>query len=428
MKPEGIKIAVIGGASAYTPELIDGLIRSRSRLPLASLTLMDIYGERLKVVGGMAQRMFDHANYPLTVELTTDRAHALQGADFVVCQIRVGGMTARLNDETIPPRYGVIGQETVGPGGITSALRTIPVMLEIARDVERICPDAWFLNFTNPSGVITETLLTQTRVKAIGLCNIPTDMHLGIAELCFAPFDAVQIDYFGINHLSWIRDVHVNGVSKMDTVLETYIELMNQDDDPLFDARLLETIGMIPSYYLSYYYNRNRMLNEQLHGGKSRAERVFEIEQALLSLYADQATVEKPALLAERGGRHYSTVAVNLIAAIAENSGEQQILNVANGPTFSNFTPDSVIEVACKVDAQGAHPLPAAPIPAHVIGLMQTVKSSEKLTIEAAITGDQQTTLRALMTNPLVPSLAVARSLYAALLAENIDYLPQFEL
>lgn len=428
MTRDGVKIAVIGGASSYTPELIDGFISHRARIPITNLTLMDVYSERLKIVGGMAQRMLRHAAYPLDVTLTSDRAEALEGADFVITQIRVGGMSARLLDETVPPRYGVVGQETVGPGGIASALRTIPVMLDIAYDVSRICPDAWFINFTNPSGLITETLLKHTSVNAIGLCNIPTDMQAGIAKMCQANYDDVALDYIGINHLSWIRDVRIRDTWRMDEVLRTYINLMSQDSDPLFDAELLETLGMIPSYYLAFYYNHPRMLTEQLQGLQLRAERVMEIERDLLRLYADPKTVEKPTLLTERGGSRYSTVATRLIAAIVEDSGETQILNVPNNGTFANLDSDAVIEVPCRVDAKGAHPLPTTPIPLHVLGLVETVKASEQLAIEAAISGDQPTALRALMTNPLVPSFAVARSLLAALLAENVDYLPQFAL
>jgi 6-phospho-beta-glucosidase len=253
-------------------------------------------------------------------------------------------------------------------------------------------------------------------------------MHLGIARICEEKFEDVTLDYIGINHLSWIRDVFVCGGSRMDGVLNAYIQLMSQDANPLFDDGLLETLGMIPSYYLAFYYHHPRMLTEQLHGLQSRAERVMDIEQQLLRLYADPKTVEKPALLTERGGTHYSLVAIQLIAAIIENSGETQSLNVANGGTFTNLAPEAVIEVPCRVDARGAHPLPAAPIPLHVRGLLETVKASEQLTIEAAIMGDQRIALRALMTNPLVPSFTVARSLLAALLAENVDYLPQFAL
>jgi len=426
MTSNGLKITVIGGASSYTPELVDGFIRSG--LPLTNLTLMDIYPERLKIIGAMTERMFQHAGHPVDLQLTSRRAEALEGAHFVIAQIRVGGMAARPLDETVPPRYGVIGQETVGPGGIASALRTIPVMLDIAADMERLCPDAWLINFTNPSGMVTEALLGQTTIKTIGLCNIPTDMQHGIARICRVPFEDVTLDYFGLNHLTWIRDVLVDGTSRMAEVLQAYIDLAAQDSDPLFDPRLLETLGMMPSYYLVFYYNHRRMLTEQIQGMQTRAERVMEIEQELLRLYADPKTVEKPALLSQRGGTNYSTAALRLISAIVEDSGETQIVNIANGGTFDNLGTQAVIEVPCRIDAQGAHPLPAASLPLHIVGLMEAVKASEQLTIEAAITGDERTALRALMTNPLVPSFSAARSLLAALLAEHSDYLPRFEL
>ncbi len=425
-KRNGVKIVVIGGGSLYSAELIDGLIRNSELMPITNLTLVDIYSERLRIVGEMAQRMLDHAHYPLELVLTSDRSEALEGADFVISQIRVGGMSARLLDESVPPRYGVIGQETVGPGGIACALRTVPVMMQIADDITRICPDAWLLNFTNPAGVVTEALLKYSRIKTIGLCNIPTELRIGIAQICGVDFDDVELDYFGLNHLGWIRDVIVKGKSCMEEVLNTYISLSNEEPDPLFDARLLEMLEMIPTYYVSFYYNHPRMLADQLQGMKSRAERVMEIEQELLKLYADPATVEKPALLAERGGRHYSTVAIRLMAAIYNNSGETQILDVPNQGTFTNLPPTAIIEVPCRVDSQGAHPLPAAPMPGYVSGLVAAVKASEQLTVDAALTGDERSALRALAAHPLVPSFAVARSLLAALLAENIDYLPQF--
>lgn len=426
MRTNGLKITVIGGGSSYTPELMDGLISHRERIPLAELVLMDTYAERLTVVGQLTQRMFDHAGYPVHVTLTTDRAAALNGADIVIAQIRVGGMATRLIDESVPPRYGVIGQETVGPGGIANALRTIPVMLDIAHDMQRLCPDALLINFTNPSGMITETLLRLTPIKVIGLCNIPIDMQFEIARTLHVPFEAVAIDYFGINHLSWIRNVYVNGQACMPEVVRAYISQVAREDSPLFSPDLIETLGMLPSYYLSFYYNHPRMLNEQLQGPQTRAERVMEIEHDLFQIYASPNLVEKPALLSERGGRNYSLAAARLISAVLENSGEVQIVSVANNGTFPNMPPEAAIEVPCQIDATGAHPLPAAPVPVAVRGLLEAVKTSEQLAIEAALTGDERTALLALLANPLVPSFGVARSLLAALLAEHADYLPQF--
>ncbi len=423
-----VKLVVIGGASSYTPELIEGLIQLRDLIDLKELTLMDTRYDRLQVMGGMVKRMFKHARYPVEVTLTSNRQEALVGANFVITQIRVGGMSTRLLDETIPPRYGVIGQETVGPGGFVNALRTIPVMLDIAKDIETICPDAWLINFTNPSGMVTEAVLKYSNIKTIGLCNIPTHLKHTIADQQNVSPDSVELDYFGTNHLSWVRDVTIDGVSQMDTVLSRYIDFIISDDNPLFSRDLIQTLGMIPSYYLSYYYNHSRMLAEQIQGPQTRAERVMEIEDDLFHLYSDESIVEKPDLLGERGGRYYSVAAIQLIAAICNDTNAVHILNVRNQDTFTCLPAETVIEVPCVVNASGATPLPINPIPLQAFGLMTAVKTSEQLTIKAAVSGDQQIALQALMNHPLVPSFEVAQSLLAVLLAENSDYLPQFEL
>lgn len=425
---KNIKLVVIGGASSYTPELIEGLIQQRDQIDLRELTLVDTRYDRLQMMGGMVQRMFDHADYRVEIELSSNRKEALIDADFVITQIRVGGMSARLLDETIPPRYGVIGQETVGPGGFANALRTIPVMLDIAQDIEAICPDAWLINFANPSGVVTEAILKYTNLKAIGLCNIPTHLSHTIAEQQNVSPEAVILDYFGINHLSWVRDVTINGQSQMEKVLDRYIDFILGEENPLFSRDLMETLGMIPSYYLSFYYNHARMLAEQIQGPQTRAERVMEIEEALFRLYSDDNVVEKPDLLSERGGRYYSVAAVKLIGAICNDANERHILNVRNQDTFSCLPSETVVEVPCVVNATGAHPMPIDPIPLQAIGLMTAVKTSEQLTIKAAVSGDQQLALQALMNHPLVPSFEVAQSLLAVLLAENSDYLPRFAL
>ncbi|MBZ0316192.1 MAG: 6-phospho-beta-glucosidase [Anaerolineae bacterium] len=427
MKSSGVKIAVIGAGSTYTPELVDGLIQQQARIPLTELALMDSSAERLNIIGEMSRRMLAHAQHPTNVTLTTDPTTALDGADIVIAQIRVGGMSARLLDEAIPPRYGVIGQETVGPGGIANAFRTIPVMLNLAYDIAHICPNAVLINFTNPSGMITETLRRMTSVNVIGLCNIPTDTQLEIARMLGVGFEEVALDYFGINHLSWVRNVFVKGKMRMREVLRGYVAQAQREEAPLFAPDLIEALGMIPSYYLAFYYNHPRMLNEQLQGPQSRAERVMEIEHELFELYRSAQQVEKPALLAERGGRNYSLSAARLIAAILGDTGETQIVSVPNAGTFSNLPPEAAIEVPCRIDAQGAHPLPAAPIPLEVRGLLEAVKASEQLAIQAAVTGDERTAVLALLANPLVPSYGVARSLLAALLAEHADYMPQFQ-
>ncbi len=423
----GLKIAVIGGGSTYTPELIDGFIAYRDRVPVDTLVLMDLYDWRLNTVGELARRMLRHHDHPARLVLTTDRSEALEGADYVITQLRVGGMAARLVDETIPPRYGVIGQETVGPGGFAKALRTVPVMLDIVHDMVRLAPHARLINFTNPSGLITEAIWRETGLQAIGLCNLPTTMRVEIAALLGVAPDTVTLDYVGLNHLGWVREVWVNGENRTAQVLEAMIRLAAQEHNPVFSPELLETLGLIPGYYLVFYYHHDRMLAAQRQAPQTRAERAKEIEDELLRLYADPALAEKPALLAERGGAHYSTAAVSLIAALIGDTGETQILNVPNQGTLAGLPPDVVIEVPCRVDASGVHQLPAAPPPLHIQGLIEAVSVAQTLTIRAAVTGDSRIALQALLAHPLIPSFETARSLLAALLSAHHDYLPQFE-
>jgi 6-phospho-beta-glucosidase len=422
----GLKIAIIGAGSTYTPELIDGFIRYQDRIPIDTLVFMDLYRWRLETVGSMAQRMLDQAGYPLLIRLTTNRSEALEGADFVITQMRVGGMAARLSDETIPPRYGVIGQETVGPGGIAKALRTIPTMLDIAHDMERWSPQGWMINFTNPSGLISEALWRHSQARVIGLCNLPTNMRLEIAAALNVSPDAVTLDYLGLNHLGFVRGVWVNGEDYTAQALQATMDLLRRERNPVFSPELIQTLGLIPSYYLTYFYHHDRVLAEQRQAPQTRTERVREIEKELLKLYADPKQVEKPALLSERGGAHYSTVAVSLIADMIHNTGATHIVNVPNQSTLPGLPPEAAVEVPCRITAEGAFPLPTEPIPPQIMGLIQAVKASEMLTIEAAVTGDKRIALQALLAHPLVPSFATAQSLLAALLAEHRDYLPQF--
>ncbi|RPJ00410.1 MAG: 6-phospho-beta-glucosidase, partial [Chloroflexi bacterium] len=300
------------------------------------------------------------------------------------------------------------------------------VMLDIARDVERLAPQSTLINFTNPSGLVTEALRCHSSVQAIGLCNLPTNLRIEIATLLAVSPEAVTLDYVGLNHLGWVRGVWVDGQDRMQEALRAMIAMAEQERDPVFSPELLETVGFIPGYYLAFYYHHDRMLAHQRQASQTRAERAREIEKELLKLYADPTVTEKPALLSERGGERYSTAAISLIASLVNDTGETHILNVPNETTFADLPPQAVVEVPCRVDASGAHPLPAAPIPPHIRGLIQSVKAAEMLTIQAAITGDRRTALQALLAHPLVPSFAAAQSLLAALLVENRDYLPQF--
>jgi 6-phospho-beta-glucosidase len=421
-----MKIAIIGGGSTYTPELIEGFIQYQDQIHVDTIVLMDLYDWRLKIVGDLAQRMLQRGGSQIQLELTTDRIAALEGADFVITQIRVGGMAARQADESIPLRYGVIGQETVGPGGFAKALRTVPVMLDIAHDIELVAPQATLINFTNPSGLITEAIRSQSPIKTIGLCNLPTNMGREIASQLHADSQDVKLDYIGLNHLGWVRGVTVQGQDCSAQALQAAVDFAAQEHDPVFSPELLTTLGLIPGYYLAFYYYPDRMLAYQRQASQTRAERAREIEKELLQLYADPGLDKKPALLAERGGEHYSTAALSLIASIMNNTGDTHIVNVPNGTTFVDLPGQAVIETPCRVDASGIYPLVVEPLPVQVRGLIEAVKAAEMLTIQAAITGDRRVALQALLAHPLVPSFAVAQSLLAALLAENRDYLPQF--
>lgn len=423
-----LKICVIGGGSTYTPELIEGLIERQAELGLATVTLMDIDEDRLRVVGGFAKRMIRAAGSPIELVLSTERKEALEGADYVISQIRVGGNAQRIVDEKIPLRFGIVGQETTGPGGFAKALRTIPVMLSIAADMERLSPQAWLINFTNPSGLITEALLKHSKAQVIGLCNLPINMIHTVAGYLGVSPQRVSLDYVGLNHLSWVKGVYLNGQEVSEVVLTKVMEEARQaaEGHSPFSPELLEALGMLPCYYLRYYYHHDEVLKEQKRAGKSRGEEVQEIEERLLAMYADPHLVRKPKELEKRGGALYSTAAVSLIAAIDGNKNEVHIVNSRNRGAIADLPEDSVVELPCLVGAAGATPLTVGYLPVAIRGLIQAVKAYEEITIEAAVTGDRRIALQALLNHPLVPSFEVAEALLNAILEANSDYLPQF--
>ncbi len=417
------KIAVIGGGSTYTPELVDGFIVHRDEVQVEEIALHDIDAERLEVVGGLVERMVRHAGLPTRINRTTDRAAALEGAAFVVSQIRVGGMAARIRDEKIPLAHGVVGQETTGPGGTLKAWRTIPVALEIARDVERLAPDAWFINFTNPSGIITETLLRHTSLKAVGLCNNPINFTRLIAGLFGVPDEAVFLEWVGLNHVNWIRRVYVQGRDVSADLLARVREGL-----PFypFDADLVEALGVFPTWYLQYYYYPDRKVAEMRAAGKTRGEVVAEVERDLLRQYADPSRVVKPPELSQRGGALYSEAAVRLILSLVLDRRDVQVVDVRNGGAIPDLPADGVVEVPCVVGAHGITPLRMGPLPETVRPLCQTVKAWEAWTVEAGVTGSRRAALMAMITNPLVRSADLARTLLEEMLEANREYLPQF--
>lgn len=418
------KIAVIGGGSTYTPEFVDGFIQHRDEVRVEEIALHDIDAERLEIVGGLAERMVRHAGLETRITRTTDRRAAVEGAAFVISQIRVGGMAARIQDEKIPLKYGVIGQETTGPGGTLKAWRTIPVTLEIARDVERYAPDAWYINFTNPSGIITEALLKYTNVRAVGLCNNPINFTRLIAGLFGVSDGEVFLEWVGLNHVNWIRRAYVRGRD----VTPELIERVARGEMPAypFDGELVQALGVLPTWYLQYYYYPDRKVAEMQTAGKTRGETVAELERELLGKYADPNLVVKPPELSWRGGALYSEAAVRLILSLVLDRRDVQIVDVRNGGAIPDLPADGSVEVPCVVGAHGVIPLRMGPLPEAVRPLCQTVKAWETWTVEAGVTGSRRAALLAMLTNPLVPSADVARRLLEEMLEANRTYLPQF--
>jgi 6-phospho-beta-glucosidase len=419
----GVKVAVVGAGSTYTPELVEGFARRADRFPVDQLVLLDIDPERLSIVGALADRMLRRAGWSGELRLTGDRDEALEGVDFAIVQLRVGGQRARYQDETIPGKFGAIGQETTGAGGFAKGLRTIPVVLELAEvTARRGAPGAWFVDFTNPTGMVTQALLDEGH-RALGLCNVAIGFQRRFARVFGVEPDRVQLEHVGLNHLSWERAVLVDGVDRLPEILDEHIdEVADETDMP---AEMIRALGSIPSYYLHYYYFTPEVVEEQ-KTGRTRAEEVMEIEEGLLELYRDPALDTKPELLEHRGGAYYSEAAAQLVASLHAGTGDVQVVNVRNDGSIPNLDDDAVIETPARVDRDGAHPLPLAPLDDHMLGLVQHVKAYERLAIRAAISGDRTDALRALMTNPLVPGYAVASEMLDVLLEANRSHLPRF--
>ena len=419
----GVKVAVVGAGSTYTPELVEGFVRRIERFPVDELALLDVDTDRLDVVGGLAGRMLERAGYGGHLLLTTDRDEALEGAGFVIVQLRVGGQAARLSDETIPPRFGCVGQETTGPGGFAKALRTIPVVLELAElTARRGAPGAWFVDFTNPTGMVTQALIDEGH-RALGLCNVAINLQRRFATRFDVQPHQVQLEHVGLNHLSWVRAVMVDGDDRLPALLETDLRELSRETD--MPSELIRALGAVPSYYLRYYYLTREIVEEQRRG-RTRAEEVMEIEARLLEMYRDPNLTEKPELLERRGGAYYSEAAAELVASLAAGTGDVQVVNVRNAGAIPNLLLDDVVEVAATIDAEGAHPLPVAPLSEEMLGLVQHAKAYERLTIRAATSGDRVLALRALLSNPLVPDYPTASGLLTAILDANRDHLPRF--
>ncbi len=428
-----MKIAVIGGGSTYTPELVNGFLARADRLPLEELCLMDIDPQRLEIVGGFAQRMVHAKGDPFRVVLSCARREAIQGASYVITQFRVGMMPARRGDEYLGRRHGLVGQETTGVGGMAKALRTIPVILDIARDIRETAPQALLLNFTNPAGLITEALTRYAAdVRAVGVCNvgITTKMHLlerleAMTGRHISP-ERAQLNTLGLNHLTWHRGLTLDGEEMWPRLFTGYVEELRREPNPEWDVRTLESLGMLPNYYLQYFYYTGKKVKAQDAWPPSRAEEVMEIEKALLLQYADPRLTEPPADLMKRGGAYYSTLATELIHSHWNDLGQVHVVNTRNDGAVKGWPDDWVLELPASVDRLGIHPLSADSLPAACYGLVSQVKMYELLTVEAGVHGDRNAAYQALLAHPLGPSADKVQIVLDDLLNTNRSWLPQF--
>jgi len=425
----GLKLAVVGGGSTYTPELIEGIARRAERLPVDELVLLDIDPERIEIVGGLAGRMLKRLGWPGRLVLTGDTDAAIDGASFVLIQLRVGGQAARLVDETLPPKFGTIGQETTGAGGFAKALRTVPVVLDLAeRTAKRAAAGAWIVDFTNPVGIVSQALLDEGH-RAIGLCNVAIGFQRRFAARFGVTPEEVELEHVGLNHLSWARAVRIGGVDRLPELLETEADQLADDvGTPVEIVRLTRSI---PSYYLKYYYAFDKVLHEQLDGAESRAEQVIDIEGELLDMYRNPNLDEKPKLLERRGGAYYSEAAAQLIASLNDGRGDVQVVDIRNGNgrgerALPDLPDAAVVEVPARITREGATIIPQAPLAPEMRGLVQAMKAYEELAVAAARSGDRGTALKALLANPLVARWSIAQPLLDALLDANRAHLPRF--
>ncbi|TDD31322.1 6-phospho-beta-glucosidase [Actinomadura sp. KC06] len=415
-----MKLTVIGGGSTYTPELVDGLARAHAALPVSELVLHDPDAGRLGLVGGVAARMLARAGHPAAVTTTGDLDKAVADATVVLLQLRVGGQAARHVDETLPLECGCVGQETTGAGGLAKALRTVPVVLDIAARVAELAPSAWIVDFTNPVGIVTRALLDAGH-RTVGLCNVAIGFQRRAAKLLDVPPDRISLGHAGLNHLTWVRSVLLDGQEVLPRLLDEHPDELAEISG--LPAGFVRGLGAVPSYYLRYFYEHDRVVEEQ-RGAPSRAEQVAALERDLLDLYADPALDTKPARLDERGGAFYSEAAVQLAASLLTGRGDAQVVNVRNNGTLPFLDDQAVVEVPARITASGAVPLPVPQVEPLFAGLIAHVSAYEELALDAARRGGVDRVAAALLAHPLIGQADVADRLARDLVAANRDHLP----
>lgn len=431
-----LKVVVIGGGSSYTPELVEGLLKRHHELPITDLWLVDIEAglEKAQIIADLTKRMINKVNCEINVHLTTDRKLALKDADFVCSQFRAGRLEARLRDERIALKYRMIGQETNGLGGFSNACRTIPIALEIAKEMEVLCPNAWLLNFTNPSGMVTEALLKHSSIKTVGLCNVPVNMELGAAKMLGAKREDITMQIAGLNHLVWARKVLHEGQDKLSEVINQLLggndQMMPKNIPPFeWDGELIRSLNIIPCAYLRYYYQSRDILDKEFEASKNNANRadlVAQVEKQLLEIYKDPMLDTKPQLLEERGGAYYSEAACELMSSIYNNKRSIMHVNTRNNGAIQGLPDDCAVEVSSVITSSEIIPLNVEPFDSDTLRLIQQMKEFETLTVKAAITGDIATAKRALILNPIVDTGSHIDEALLETIRENLEFMPAF--
>jgi 6-phospho-beta-glucosidase len=417
-----LKLAIIGAGSSYTPEILAGLAGLREELPVAQMDCYDTDPARMETVVGFCRRYANHLGLPLEIHTCADRREAIAGADFVITQIRVGGNKQRAIDERISLRHGVIGQETTGPVGMFKALRTIPAMLEIARDMEEVNPRAWLINYANPTGILAEAVLRYSKVKMLSLCAGGARPRWTVASALNVPAERVDHGLFGLNHCHFAYDITVNG----QPLTDAEFDIVAEHAAGSVDADLIKALRLIPSGYMQYYFHRDRMVKRYLERGKTRGEEVLEIEKEVFAAYADPNQVTKPEVLARRGGGGYAGIALGVIDAIHNDTGRVFVVNTLNRGASPYLPADASLEMPCVIGAAGAKPLSMPALPGPIWGLIAAVKNYEQLTVEAAVTGSHDTARLALLAHPLVGDWEKAKGLFVDLMEANREYLNNF--
>jgi 6-phospho-beta-glucosidase len=429
-----LKVTVVGGGSTYTPELVNGFLARVDKFPLSELWLLDVDEERLTIVGEFARRIVEAQGNPFRVILSTNPRQAIQDAAYVTTQLRVGQMEARRKDEYLGHRHGLIGQETSGVGGMAKALRTIPVILQIANDMRELAqPEALLVNFTNPAGLVTQALSAYASdIPSVGVCNVPITTKMGILKLLEEAMgrkidsNQAELKTLGLNHLSWHRGFTIEGEDVWPQVIQSTIKELQEQEHPEWDPRTIEVLQMIPNYYLQYFYYTDKKLKSQQGWPPSRAEEVIEVEKSLLEQYADPQLKELPADMMNRGGAWYSTMATELLSAHYNDLGEVHIVNIKNGGAVKEWPAEWVLEMAAVVKKDSITPVPTEPLPLSQFGLISQIKAYEMLTVEAAVHGDREAAYQALLANPLGPTADQVQAVLDDMLEIHRPYLSQF--